>query len=34
MTDEDVVKLCMWLTGHTEETIKQLISNWEKYHKQ
>ena len=27
MTDTEIIKLCMWLTGHTEETIKQLIAD-------
>lgn len=32
MTDEEVIKLIMWITGNSEETVKELINTYNKYH--
>lgn len=32
MSEQEIIKLCMYLTGHNEETVKQLIKDWKTYH--
>lgn len=32
MTEEEVIKLCMFLTGHNVDTVKQLIKDWKENH--
>lgn len=29
-TDEEVIKLLMWITGHTEATVKDLIKQFQR----